>query len=337
MDITFNLQGIKIKLNNGASLEEVANMLQNFTFDYLYVENGVLKKVDKIQKISYEKCNLIEIHNGYVLQEKETKREITVFNKDFVEFLLEDSSSTSSEEYFYPENIRNCFEDIEIENAEKKLLHENTIDEAETSSTETSSTETFSTENNLSEEKLKFETRFRLYMKPEDDETNSEMVCINFKILKYLNMLNDINIEETIKLSFLSFLESKNYKNIKVSTIFKENVFCEVLINTIISKDVIKEIEKEAILPINENEVIFFLYQNTENNLCEFPEELINIIQDRAKNLPLPEDSVEFYFNDSIFVLKKEKENLFSLFDIEDLLQISTDNFKDIPKIQFSI
>jgi hypothetical protein len=371
--ISFNLNGIKIKLNNGSSIEEISNMLQNLTSDHLYIESGVLKGVNDPINLLYGRCNLLQIDQGYLLEEKNTNRQITVFSKKLMEFLTSKcSESSSSDEYFFPEKIKQCFSSTENFNSLSKNLNEievsepkipiekieKTFFEAEFTDFQKYESSIEETSDFSKENSKKF---FRMFIKSVDDQDNQEIVCINPKVLKNLEEENENNIEETIILSFTSFLEMENYLDPKVSLVFDENVFGEVLIETEnqLNENIIEKIEKEALLPINDDEVIFFISKDTsfssntskEENvysenvpISRLPLELKKITIDKTKFVPNVEDMLEFSFNDSRFLIKNEGGDFFSLFDLELYFHFSHlhpkfyynfSNYGDLPIAQF--
>ena len=85
-EILFNLDS-SLKINQGASLEELVNILQNFTSENLYLEDGLLKSIELSEIEEESGYNLIEVRNGFLLEKMGQK--IQVFKREFMEYLTE--------------------------------------------------------------------------------------------------------------------------------------------------------------------------------------------------------------------------------------------------------
>ncbi len=85
--LTFNLNGVELKLSNG-TMDEICNILQNFTSEDLYLEIETGKLLD-FKDLVFGNGKLVEINNGFLLEDKETKRRIKIFRKELLEKLVE--------------------------------------------------------------------------------------------------------------------------------------------------------------------------------------------------------------------------------------------------------
>jgi len=309
--ISFDLRKIEIKLENGSNLNEIGNMLQNFTSSYLYNDSETLKGIDKLEDFPYTNCKLIQIDNGYVLDvlnntqnEKITRRKITVFNKEMMIYLtsiyndvddvdyedvddvddineidniddindidnindvddiddINDVDDVDDVDIDDEDNIIDDIDDIDIDDVDDDDDDDNIIDDIE-------DIYHFDDVDDVDDEDIDVKTFFRMFLKSLDDQECNEHLYINKKMIKNLDDKNNIDLIDTIKLSFTSFLEMKNIKS-QVSVIFHENTFAEVLIMSQkkISNEIIEIIENEALLDFNDGDIVFFVYRDVEMN-----------------------------------------------------------------------
>jgi hypothetical protein len=99
---------------------------------------------------------------------------------------------------------------------------------------------------------------FRMFLKKYED---MQSIYLNEKTIRLLDDSNNIDLRETIEISFTSFLEGQGYLDPLVKIDFYENVFAEVVIETYepLSDDVIIYIEDNARLDLLDNDIIFFV------------------------------------------------------------------------------
>ena len=348
-NIRFNLNSI-LRISNGASIEEIGNALQNFTDTYLYLDEQLkLNSITNFSEIPYGLCTLDNVENGFLLYENKTNRLIHVFNKDLMNYLTKEKIEfTEFQGFLYDESNEDKSnedktEEIETDKSENVIMYENevtkenvimyeSIDESQYTESEDESQYTESedesqyteSEETSEDEELDYETIFRIFLKDSDDYDNIEPICINKKIFNDLEKHNEINLEETLNISFSSFLMLKGYI-VKTDLSFYDNDFAEILIytNKPIQKDIIKQLENDAVLNVNSNDIIFFVYTKRENvystkvSLDRLPSNLVELCLRNKKYIQDINDTYEFYYNNSLFKIKNEGYGFFSVFDLD--------------------
>jgi len=277
----FNLDS-RLKLRNGVSLTEIANELQNFTDMYLYMDESLtLKGVHKLEDIPYSFCKLLKVENGFLMYEKDTDRLVKIYSKECMEYLSKEIDFTNFQQY----DTDDCFEGKQEEKEEtenfsekeEKEEQENFSEQEEKEEQENFSEQEEQEEKESSEENyskkefhdrlleafniekemdLSIETVFRIFMRDYDDLECLNAICLTENTF---NNFESIDLKQTIINSFSSYLKENNY-DVKVEIIFHDNTFAEMYIYTDrkIDSEIIKEIEKNANLEVND-EIIFFI------------------------------------------------------------------------------
>ena len=139
-----------------------------------------------------------------------------------------------------------------------------------------------------------------------------------------LEIINDIDLRETLNISFSSFLSNKGY-TASTNIYFYENKYAEIVIYTDkpIDKEIITRIEEDAILEVNSNDLIYFNYTKRENvysksvPLDRLPSDLIELCMKNKKHIPEVDDIHVFYYKNSEFKIKNEGYGFFSIFDLD--------------------
>jgi hypothetical protein len=314
-----------VEINYGANIDELAFTLQKYSKKYLYVDESMtIKFVDKFIDLPYENCRLIaEKKHGYLLYEESTDRVIQVFDKYLSLYLIGEISEISekisasfdidliSGEKSSTSSTSSTSSDTEISeeistSSEEITLEESTSEISETSDEETPNKEEFSNMiKNIflssisysNSSNVSIASYFRIYLKSIDDNEYINAVYVNNKILENIEKENDIDLGKTIELSFSSFLKKRGYDNVKIGIEFYENVFGEVVIysNKEITNEIIQEIEENAILNVNTNDIIFFIHRE------KFTDDFDDLYEDDQINDQIVEDEIKYE-------IQKEKE-----------------------------
>jgi len=365
----FNIPGT-LKINNSASLEEIANYLQNFTDLYLYIDDSVrLYSVEDVTDIPYEKCELVREYDGFLLKEKNTDRLIQVFLPEAMQYLIgiveftdfqgyypiEDYISEEAEDYI-SEEAEECesedSEDYISEDSEEinKEEFKNKLVELLTDKID------YKTDISSSEDYL-VESIFRIFMRDIEDLECFNAIHINKDTFSEIELENDIDLKETIKISFTNFLKDKGY-DVKVEVDFYDELFAEMKIytNNKLDEKTVNEIDFSAKLNVSskkfDNSTIFFILKcvneeddvySTKVPLVRLPEDLQEICLRKAKYIK-KDDIEQFYYQNSEMIIKNEGEGLYSLFDLDLYFYLShlhpslyydTWNYNELPVAQF--
>lgn len=220
----------QVYLQNGSNLKDIAFVLQGITDKHLYINDGLLWSAYDFNSVPIDKCQLIKYDKGYHLIEIITGCKYIVFSKELMTFLItkEEKDIVSYEE----EDIVSYEEDIIPTFIDNPLTYQGDEDHI---------------------------ARFRMLLKPINDIDSIYTTYINPKIYKQLQKLEDIDLAETIKYSFNSFLQYNGYQS-DVEIKYFEDVFAEVLIKTDkpISNTHIYDIENNAVLELEDSNLLYF-------------------------------------------------------------------------------
>lgn len=176
-------------------------------------------------------------------------------------------------------------------------------------------------------------TYFRFYLKSQDDDEGDCATYVNPKLFVMLEEENDIDLEETIAMSFRNYLVEKGYHNPQISIFYREDVFAELLIETDkhLSEDVIDDIENDALLSLYEN-IIYFKYREVSNvkeiyaddvPIERLPVEFLEVVLEKMDFLKNERDSIFFTFEDREFAIKGEGGKIYSVLDYENYFNLS--------------
>lgn len=165
-------------------------------------------------------------------------------------------------------------------------------------------------------QKLDFESIFSIKLK------NSN-IFINEKMFNELEIINDIDLRQTLDISFSSFLSNNGYI-VKINIKFYEDN-AEVIIHTdkLIDVKIIEQIEKNAVLEVNSDDLIFFKYTKRENvysnnvSLDRLPSDLVELCMKNKKYVKNINEVHTFYYKNSEFKIKNEGYEFFSIFDLD--------------------
>lgn len=377
-NILFDLT-TKLVLKDGASMEEIVDSLQKFTQYPLYIKHMdmTLRSIEDFSVFPKGEFELVGVETGYMLRHKITYETFHVFDRDFMEYLIgfnseiyeerfETPSSTSYDETISSDSFHPVEEAINI--IEEIMKRRPNTPVTELTSTEEDSSITES-EASVSDEEESSEwsidscvnkTWFRMLLKDCDDE-DEESMYLNSKTLSMIEYENELDIEETIKLSFQTFLENRNYENVDVKLGYHENVFAEIEIETSkpLSETDINEIEDEALLQLVGPDIIFFIFRESEEifenelvdilnmedgmieiideeeadnifasevPLFKLPDSLVSEVMERVDFLNYEGKLLLFDYEDFQFGIKRESNNMYSVFDLDSM-------FFDIPHL----
>jgi len=293
--IKFNLTS-ELIISNGAKIEEIGNALQNFTQSYLYLDEDLnLNSINEFNEMPYGKCVLDVVEQGFLLTEEKTGRLVHVFHKELMNYLVNLNS-----------------EKIEFTDFQGYTEEISTFESDETD------------ESSEPETPLDFEAIFRIQLRDSDDYDNDDPVYIDEEIFSQLEIINDIDLRETLDISFSSFLSNKGYIA-KTNIYFYENKYAEIVIytNKPIDREIINRIETDAILEVNSNDLIYFNYTKRENVYSEsvtidrLPSDLIELCMKNKKHIPEVDNTYTFYYKNSEFKIKNEGYGFFSVFDLD--------------------
>jgi hypothetical protein len=356
----------KLFFENGAKLEEIVNTLQKFTNKYLYLEDSKLKGVLNLEEINLNRCHLITINNGYILKEEQTDKYIHVFSVSLARYLLNKetenfrTSLTDSSFSFSSEETSEVvftefksYKDFQDNLEEVEYIKEKKVEYIKEEKKEIE-IEKEKVEKVAKEIRERKETHFRILVRNVYDNE-----CLNSSFIdkEKFDALNegDIDLCETIKYSFSAFLISKGYQNISIKISFFDFKFAEVNIFTSedISSETISDIEENANLQVTTDEIIFFIHRVEEDPFHSYEVPLsrleyrfVSLVQEKVKFVPYKNDFYDFYFENSLFSIKNEGDNLYSVFDINShfyyshlspSLYPSTTEYSELPIAQFSL
>ena len=344
--IKFNLTS-ELRISNGTKIEEIGNALQNFTKSYLYLDEELnLYSVNEFSEMPYENCILDVVENGFLLSEKSTGKLVHVFDKDLMNYLVNEKVEFTSfqgysqeEKDIYQEEIITTESIYQEEIITTESMYETVEDESdrdESEKDETLEDETLEDETveyeivedeTVEDETVKgldYEAVFRIQLKDFDDYDNNEPVYIGKKMFNELEIINDIDLKETLNISFSSFLKIKGY-NVKTDLYFYENKYAEVVIytNKPIDTNIIEQIEEDAILEVNSNDLIYFNYIKRENvysskvPVDRLPSDLIKLCMKNLKYITEANYVHTFYYKNSEIKIKNEGYGFYSIFDLD--------------------
>ncbi len=338
--------------------------------DFSHESDESLVGLDSEDETSDELLSLIKELEEKYLSEASEEMPSLVEDSEEMPSLVEDSEEMPclvADKYFSEdsEEMSSLVEDSEekyfseaseeipslVEDSEEKYFSETSEeipslveDSEEKYFSETSSTD-YDTESNR--------FWFRMFLRSSDNITT----YLNPEIFKLLESENEINMKDTITLSFEEHLKHNGYLNPKVSLDFFQNKYAEICItlNSDLDDDIIEEIEDNALLNLYDDEVIFFIFRENKQNyeydvdqeitdiinvvddiiktsddsdgklfasevpLFVLPDELIMEIIDRADYLEENGDNCVFYYEDSEFMMIKEEENI-NVFDLNNYM-----------------
>jgi hypothetical protein len=318
--IKFNLTS-ELRISNGTKIEEIGNALQNFTKSYLYLDEELnLYSVNEFSEMPYENCILDVVENGFLLSEKSTGKLVHVFDKDLMNYLVDEKVEFTSFQG-YSQEEKDIYQE-EIITTES--MYETVEDESEKDESERDETVEDETVEDETVEGLDYEAVFRIQLKDFDDYDNNEPVYIGKKMFNELEIINDIDLKETLNISFSSFLKIKGY-NVKTDLYFYENKYAEVVIytNKPIDINIIEQIEEDAILEVNSNDLIYFNYIKRENvysskvPVDRLPSDLIKLCMKNLKYITEANYVHTFYYKNSEIKIKNEGYGFYSIFDLD--------------------
>lgn len=362
MEIKINLDiTSKLSLNNGIDLEELANNLQRFTSMHLFIDHtGLLKGIHDILEINYTPSELVKIENGYHMREIATGRTFIVFTRELFNLLTLQKC----------EHINTFFQNLMEETESDFSMEPSSYENPESYSYEIES------EASCEEGGKQYITNFRLFLQIDEDEDGSYALNLNPKYISMLEEENDIDIGNTIALSFQTFLERKDYTS-EIRLVYHEDYYAEVEIttHTELTQDIIEEIEDEAVLNLDKDNIFFIFRKSQEVDIIQdiinlqddviihpdkienglfssevplfnLPDDMIKLIMENIENIQFKGASFVFEYDQFEFEVRSEGNNLYSVFDLDmyfdDLPHLHPDyyltdvqDYSELPVSQF--
>jgi len=403
--IKFNLT-TELQVPDGADIITLGNLLQNFTDYHLYIDDNYdLRGVEKLSDIEYGECELLEYNNGFLLEEKGTENRILCFSKKLMYYLtleqikknIESLNECEDENYKrlyeieehveeksdivptfiepfpihsteFEETVSTEFQSIVSSDSQEEIIdsQEEIIDSQE--EIIDSQEEIIDSQEEIIKSDFTYISFYRLFLKDAYDDEEMYTTYINPKILKQIEKDDDIDLEDTIKISFETFIKNKEYDNVNVCLVFFDDTYAEVKIETTkpLDEDLIKEIEDNAIFQLDNKDEIYFIFRKTleiieseydteseldgdsiiihddkyydpENNyvsevkIFNLPESFLEKIVNKVKYVVQPQQGTVFLFNDHIFTLFLEKDSVtYSIIDHDNY-------FKELPRLHPSL
>lgn len=364
---------IPLEIIQGASLEELGNYMQSFTDLYLYIDDSVrLYAVNSMEDIPYDKCVLLREHAGFLLSEEKTDRLIQVFESEVMEYLTQkiefkefkgyeneeesEKYEEESEEYEEESAEEDEFDEYKMSNEEFKNKLIEVLDASKEEIEYTDYNTDYNTDISSSQDYL-VESVFRIFIRDEEDLECFNAIHINQDTFSEIEIENDLDLRETIIISFTNFLKNKGY-DVKVDVDFYDKLFAEMKIytNKKLDEKTINEIDFSAKLNIEckkfNKSTIFFILRcvNEEDDiyslqvpLFRLPEDLQKICLTKAENIKV-DDIEQFYYKNREMIIKNEGNNLYSLFDMDSFFYLShlhpnlyhdTWEYNELPVAQF--
>jgi hypothetical protein len=282
-----------IEISYGANMDEIASKLQKFTEKYLYIDDSLtLKFVEKITDLPYENCRCIGKKNhGFLLYEEKTDRVVQVFDQYLSMYLTgeieipvpKSEETTESEETDF-DSISTGYESEEklsTESTESESNESESSESSESESSESESSESESSESESSEstelvnkenfaEMIKkiflssYSSHFRIYFRSVLDNDYINAVFVNRQLFQQIENENEIDLEKTFNLSFATYLKCQGYDDVNIKIEFFNDLFAEIVIDSKkkLTEETITEIEENAMLNINTNDIIFFIHRD---------------------------------------------------------------------------